>query len=107
MTSNALSMAAHFSERFNSQRERSLATHDLAAMGPAAIPVLEAILSGAAKNPLGVAYRDLGQPLMLSFVTIRLLGSAARGLEQILDTQPPPSWALVNNAYRIGTVLKW
>lgn len=84
MTPGDLERAVQFGEQFNSLSERAHATHDLAALGAAAVPVLGAIFSGAARNQFGVAYRDTGQPLLCSFVTAGLLGTLARDLEPYL-----------------------
>ena len=82
MNSNdELEIAAHFAERFNSPAERASATHALAKMRKSALPILEAIFSGAAKNPYGVAYRDQGMPLLCSYVIAGKLGVLAQSLE--------------------------
>lgn len=81
MPNEHLQDAAHFAVQFNSPAERVRVTHDLAALGERAVPILAAICSGDAKNEFGVPYRNLGQPLLCSFVTIGMLGPKARELE--------------------------
>lgn len=73
--------ASHFAALFQSHATRGRATHELAAFGTAALPVLEALLSGDAKNEQGVAYKTLAQVTGCSFVTARMLGPLAKPLE--------------------------
>jgi hypothetical protein len=57
------------------------AEQEMVAMGAGAVPVLEAIFSGQAKNEFGVPYRQLGLPLNCALETARRLGPAAKPLE--------------------------
>jgi hypothetical protein len=85
MRSSVLDQARRYCERFLLPGERSRATHDLAQLGEEAIPVLEAIFSGEAKNEHGVPYRQLGQCLGCAFVTAGLMGPTAKMLEPCLQ----------------------
>jgi hypothetical protein len=68
-------------ESFLQPGERANATYRLAALGVDAIPILESLFSGAAKNRWGVSYSKLGMPLDCGLVTIKLLGPLAKPLE--------------------------
>src|SRR5436190_7659634 len=56
----------------------------LLALGDKAVPLLEAFLSGAAKNRFGVPYRTLGLPLRCALEVSRRLGPMAKPLERHL-----------------------
>ncbi len=47
-------------ERFLSPAERHIATHNLASLGTDALPILESLFSGSAKNQFGVPYSQIG-----------------------------------------------
>jgi hypothetical protein len=68
-------------ERFLSPAERTLATAELASLGARAIPILELLFSGEAKNAAGVSYRLLGSPLDCALVAAGRLGPLAKPLE--------------------------
>jgi hypothetical protein len=71
----------NYFERFLSYSERSIVTHDLAALGARAIPILEEYFDFSAKNSFGIPYRKAG-PLDCAYVTIKLLGPIAKPLEK-------------------------
>jgi hypothetical protein len=69
-------------DRFLEPSERSKATHALAAFGERALPVLDALFSGEAKNHFGVRYADLGTgTLACGLVAATILGPIAKPLE--------------------------
>lgn len=49
-------------------------------MGEKAIPILESLFDGSAKNAFGIAYRKIGA-LGCGFVTVKILGPLAIALE--------------------------
>ena len=57
---------------------------ELESLGSGAIPLLEAIFNGEAKNKFGVPYRDLGQPLSRALIVARHIGAASKSLEKYL-----------------------
>src|SRR5262245_37779592 len=69
-----------FFDRFLDPGARSVATHELAAHGAEAVPVLAALFGGTARNASGRPYAEIGA-LDCGFVTARLLGPLARPLE--------------------------
>ena len=56
----------------------------LVSQGDAAVPVLQALLDGSAKNGDGVPYRSLGLPLRCALEVAARLGPKAKPLEQLL-----------------------
>jgi hypothetical protein len=56
-------------------------------MGNNAIPLLEALLNGEAKNDFGVPYRNLGLPLRCGLEAIIRLGEVAKPLEALLAAE--------------------
>lgn len=60
---------------------------ELLALGADAIPVLESLFSGAARNQFGVPYRQLGLPLRCAIEVASRLGVAARPLEPYLRAE--------------------
>jgi hypothetical protein len=80
-------IAARFCRAFLSPRERSYATHELAALGAAAIEPLRSILNGDAKNEFGISYRRLGMPVDCALVTIGMLGPLASPLEALVRAE--------------------
>lgn len=70
----------NYFERFLSPVERITATHDLAALGEHAIPVLESLFDGTAKNEFGIPYRKIGA-LSFGFIVVGILGPLANSLE--------------------------
>lgn len=71
-------------ESFLQPGERGYATHKLANLGIDAIPILELLFSGEAKNRWGVSYSKLGTPLDCGLVTVQLLGAIAKPLEPFI-----------------------
>ncbi|MDR3417731.1 MAG: hypothetical protein P4L83_16255 [Nevskia sp.] len=57
---------------------------ELIAKGQDAVPILESLLSGEAKNDLGIPYRDLGLPLRCALEIISRLGPTARAVEPLV-----------------------
>jgi hypothetical protein len=55
---------------------------ELESLGDGAIPLLEAVLSGEAKNKFGVAYGNLGMPLTRALIVARHLGPKSKPLEK-------------------------
>jgi hypothetical protein len=69
-------------EQFLSPSTMMEAEQQLLAMGEHALPVLESLLSGDAKNYFGVPYRTLGLPLRCAIEVARRLGPVAKPLER-------------------------
>jgi hypothetical protein len=67
-------------ERFLSPTERMVATHELAALGNRAIPILESLFDGSAKNASGSSYCKIGA-LGCGYITVGILGPLANELE--------------------------
>jgi len=57
---------------------------ELLGQGLAAIPILESLFSGEAKNQFGIPYRELGLPLRCGLEVARRLGRLAKPLEAYL-----------------------
>lgn len=70
----------NYFERFLSPAERIVATHELAALGEHAIPILESLFDGSAKNASDIPYRKIGA-LGCGYVAVRILGPLANELE--------------------------
>jgi len=70
----------NYFERFLSPAERVAATHELAVLGEQAIPILESLFDGSAKNVFGIPYRKIGA-LGCGFVTVGILSPLANALE--------------------------
>lgn len=70
-----------FFEQFLSPMTMVEAERSLIQMGKNAIPLLEALLNGDAKNDFGVPYRDLGLPLRCGLEVMVRLGQVAKPLE--------------------------
>ena len=100
MSETVLLMADRFCRAFLRPGDRAQATHALAAYGCTAIPVLQAILSGEAKNEFGVAYRRLGMPVDGALVTIQLLGPTARPLAPFVRAELRAGHAYAEDAWR-------
>lgn len=66
---------------------RSLATHELAALGAGAVPVVASVLEGETRNEFGVPYRAFGEALRCVLVTARLLGPLAISLEPAVASE--------------------
>jgi hypothetical protein len=60
------------------------AEQELLVLGDQALPILESLLTGAAKNRFGVPYRSLGLPLRCTLEVARRLGPVAKPLERYL-----------------------
>ena len=73
-----------FFERCLKPGERALATVELAAQGSAALPILEALFSGEAKNQWGISYKSLGTPLDCGLIVAARLGEVAKPIERHL-----------------------
>lgn len=78
---NANANANAMSERFLNPAERAAATVELASLGAEAIPILESLFLGEAKNAFGVPYRLLGTPLDCALVATGRLGPLAKPVE--------------------------
>ena len=74
-------------ERFLQPESCAAATVELADRGELAVPVLEALFNGTAKNRYGIPYRQLGVPLDCALVAAGRLGSLARPLEPFLRAE--------------------
>ena len=70
-------------ERFLSPTERATATNELAELGTAALPILELLFTGKAKNNFGVPYNEL-IALDCGYITCKLLGVLAKPLENYI-----------------------
>ena len=70
-------------ESFLSPSERGKATNDLASKGELAIPILEALFNGKAKNKNGISYNKIGT-LGCAYVTVQMLGDIAKPLEKYI-----------------------
>ena len=73
----------NYFEQFLSPRDRTFATNDLASKGKTAIPVLETLFNGSAKNQYGISYREIGA-LDCGYVTAKILGKLAKSLEKYI-----------------------
>jgi len=73
----------NFFERFLSPKDRGNAVHELAEMGEDAVPILDALFSGEAKNQFGSSYKNIGA-LHCGFVTVKKLGILAKPLEKFI-----------------------
>ena len=71
-------------EQFLSPSTMMKAEQELVAMGDQALPLLESLLTGNAKNQFGVPYRSLGLPLRCALEIARRLGPVAKPLERHL-----------------------
>jgi hypothetical protein len=71
-------------EQFLSPSTMIEAEQQLLAMGDQALPMLESLLTGEAKNRFGVPYRTLGLPLRCTLEVISRLGPVAKPLERYL-----------------------
>lgn len=72
---------------FLNPARRALATHELAALGADAVPVVASVLDGSARNAFGVPYRAFGEALRCAVVTARHLGPLALSLEPALVSE--------------------
>jgi hypothetical protein len=70
----------NYYDRFLSPAERHIATHELASLEKKALPILESLFNGSAKNEFGVPYNKIGAT-SCGYVTIKLLGAIAKPLE--------------------------
>ena len=71
-------------EQFLSPSTMIEAEQRLLALGDQALPMLESLLAGDAKNRFGVPYRTLGLPLRCTLEVARRLGPIAKPLERYL-----------------------
>jgi len=71
-------------EQFLSPSTMMEAEQELLALGDQALPMLESLLTGDAKNRFGVPYRSLGLPLRCTLEVARRLGPVAKPLERYL-----------------------
>jgi len=74
-------------ERFLDPGQRSVATKELADQGKDALPVLESLFDGTAKNQWGIPYRQLGTPVDCALVAATRLGPTAIPLEPYLRAE--------------------
>ena len=79
--------AIKFSERFLIAGERAKATCELADAGEGAIPILQSIFDGSAKNKFGVSYNKLGMPLSCALIASGQLGVMATPLLTYINEQ--------------------
>lgn len=70
-------------EQFLSAGERAKATNRLAKLREGAIPILESLFSGSAKNKFGVPYNEIGA-LDCGYATAKILGKLAKPLESYI-----------------------
>ena len=70
----------NYFEKFLSSAERLGATYELASLGKDALPILESLFDGSAKNKFGVPYSQIGVT-SCGYLTCELLGNVARPLE--------------------------
>lgn len=71
----------NYFERFISASGRFHATYELAELGTEAIPILQSLFDGSAKNSFGISYNKIGA-IHCGYVTIKLLGPIAKPLER-------------------------
>jgi hypothetical protein len=82
---SSLGVITDLIESFSSPSLRSQATHQLAMLGPATIPVLRSIIEGTLRNRYGHLRVPIGtEEFRCALVTIRLLGPLAIDLEEIV-----------------------
>ncbi len=81
-----MSEVVEFCERFLNA-DRAKATCELVDLGEPAIPILESIFNGAAKNRHGVSYNKLGMPLSCALVASGRLGRIAEPLLEYIKEQ--------------------
>ncbi|HEL5039616.1 hypothetical protein ACNJRW_04275 [Stenotrophomonas maltophilia] len=62
---------------------------ELIALGEGAIPILETLFNGEARNDYGIPYRNLGLPLECAMETVSRLGPTAKPLEHYLRAEVP------------------
>jgi hypothetical protein len=74
-------------DRFTSTATMIAAEQELLALGSAAVPILESVLTGDATNEFGVPYRKLGLPLRCVLEVAVRLGPVARPLETLLRSE--------------------
>ncbi|HVH36302.1 MAG TPA: hypothetical protein VM847_19550 [Tahibacter sp.] len=100
MSDTDSNIADRYCRAFLSPANRARATHELAAHGAAALPVLQSILSGEARNEFGIAYRRLGMPVDCALVTIQLLRTTARPLEDLVRAEVAAGHRYAEDALR-------
>ncbi|MBO1748136.1 hypothetical protein [Stenotrophomonas indicatrix] len=67
---------------------------ELIALGEGAIPILETLFNGEARNEYGIPYRNLGLPLQCAMEVVKRLGPTAKPLEHYLRAEVP-TWGRV------------
>jgi hypothetical protein len=77
-------MSHPYFDRFLSTATMMQAEQELLELGEAAVPVLDSLFSGEARNEFGVQYRKLGLPLRCAIEVASRLGVAAKPLEPYL-----------------------
>jgi hypothetical protein len=77
-------MTTEIFEQFLSPSTMIEAEDQLLALGGQALPILESLLTGDAKNSFGVPYRTLGLPLRCVLEVACRLGPMAKPLERLL-----------------------
>lgn len=81
------------------------AEQELIALGADAVPVLEAVLTGALTNEFGVPYRRLGLPHRCALEVAIRLGPIARPLESLLRAELRDGYSVAAQALgRLGSV---
>ena len=74
----------HIFERFTNTSTMIDAEKELIALGEEAIPILETLFNGSAKNQFGVPYRKLGLPMTCALETVCRIGQYSKPLESYL-----------------------
>ncbi len=87
-------------ERFTSTATMMEAEIELLALKEGAVPILESLLSGEAKDRSGVPWRERGLPLRCALEVARRLGPVAKRLEPYLREQLKAGHAVAAMALR-------
>lgn len=94
--STPMNQDIEFCERFLNAGDRAKATCELVDLGESAVPILESIFNGAAKNKFGVSYNKLGMPLSCALVASGRLGTKVETLLHYIKAQ-----AILEHSYAI------
>ena len=81
-------------DRFYHRVNMIEAEMELIALGEGAIPILETLFNGEARNEYGIPYRNLGLPLECAMEVVKRLGPTAKPLEHYLRAEVP-TWGRV------------
>lgn len=77
-------MSHPYFERFHKRIHMIEAEIELIALGEDAIPILETLFNGEARNDEGVPYRNFGLPLRCAMEVVARMGATAKPLERFL-----------------------